>query len=96
MSDSATRTVTVNGEHGLHLVPCSLIAQAAAGFPCQIRISKGEQTVDATNIFDLMSLAAGQGAQLVLQATGLAANEAVDNLVRLFESGFQGHSKPDR
>lgn len=92
MSTRVTATVTVPGENGLHLVPCSLIAQNATAFACEIRISKGDRNADAKNIFDLMTLAAGQGAQLLLEAAGDQANEAVQSLVQLFESGFNGHS----
>lgn len=93
MSGSVSRNVSVKGENGLHLVPCSQIAQCASGFDCDIWILKGDRSVDARNIFDLMSLAAGQGCQLELQATGPGSNEAVASLAELFESGFQGHVK---
>lgn len=93
MSGSVTRKVSVKGENGLHLVPCSQIAQCASGFDCEIRILKGDRTVDASNIFDLMSLNAGLGCQLELQATGPDSHDAVASLAGLFESGFQGHVK---
>lgn len=93
MSGSVSRKVSVKGENGLHLVPCSQIAQCAGGYECEVRILKGDRTVDACNIFDLMSLNAGQGTQLELQATGPESNEAVASLAELFESGFQGHVK---
>ena len=93
MSDSVTAPVTVNGDHGLHLIPCSQIARASFAFACQVRIRKGDRTVDAKSIFDLMSLNAGKGTQLVLEATGEDASEAVTALSELFESGFGGHSR---
>jgi phosphotransferase system HPr (HPr) family protein len=93
MSDTVQATVTVPGENGLHLVPCSLIAQSATAHACDVKISKGSHTVDAKNIFDLMTLNAGQGARLLLEAAGEGASDAVDSIVRLFESGFNGHSK---
>ena len=93
MSELVTMPVTVNGEHGLHLVPCSLIARTASAFACQMRIKKGDRTVDAKNIFDLMSLNAGKGTQLILEATGDGASEAVRSLSDLFDSGFDGHSR---
>lgn len=93
MSGTVSRNVSVKGENGLHLVPCSQIAQCAGGFDCEIRILKGDRTVDARNIFDLMSLNAGQGCQLELQATGPGSDKAVNSLAEFFESGFQGHVK---
>lgn len=84
------RTVTVNQENGLHLVPCSLIAQTAGRHECDVRITKGELSVDAKDIFDLLSLSADCGTVLVLDASGTGAAQAIDELVQLFESGFSG------
>lgn len=83
------QTVTVNHENGLHLVPCSRIAQLAQGFACDIRICRDEQKVDARNIFDLIALGAGQGTVLILEASGDGASAAVESLVALFESDFE-------
>ena len=88
--DSVCRkTVTVNLENGLHLVPCSQIAQFARSYDCDVQISKGDLTVDAKNVFDLMTLNASHGTALVLEANGAGAAEAVDGLVNLFESNFE-------
>ena len=92
MSDAVTANVTVPGPNGLHLVPCSLIAQCAAAFSCKITIRKGATTADARNIFDLLGLAAGEGTVLNCEASGDDASEAIKSLVALFDSGFQGHA----
>lgn len=92
MSDAVTANVTVPGPNGLHLVPCSLIAQRAAGFACQITIRKGETSADARNIFELLGLGAGGGTVLNCEASGDDAPTAIETLVALFESGFQGHA----
>ena len=81
--------VTVDLENGLHLVPCSRIAELASRFDCQIRIMKGDQEVDAKTILDLMTLEATCGESLVLAATGSDAQEAVHQLTKLFASGFE-------
>jgi phosphotransferase system HPr (HPr) family protein len=88
MSDVVTASVTVNGENGLHLVPCSLIAQNAARYSSDLTISKGPKTVDAKNIFDLMSLGAGKGVELMVSACGDDAAAAIETLTELFEAGF--------
>jgi phosphocarrier protein HPr len=92
MSDAVTANVTVPGPNGLHLVPCSLIAQRAAEFACQITIRKGETSADARNIFELLGLGAGGGTILNCEASGDDAPSAIQSLVVLFESGFQGHA----
>ena len=88
--DSVCRqTVTVNLEHGLHLVPCSQIAQFARRHDCDVQISKDDLTVDAKNVLDLVTLKATHGTTLVLKATGDGAAEVVEGLVNLFESNFE-------
>jgi len=95
MSSSQPRNVTVNGEHGLHLVPCSLIAKAANSFASEIQIRTGSKLANAKNIFDLMGLGVGKGAVLLLEATGADAEVALDALEELFNSGFEPHSRPE-
>lgn len=83
------RSVTVRSENGLHLGPCSQVAQLAQKFRSSVRISKGELTVDAKSVFDLMILEAGHGTELVLAANGDDADDAVERLAHLFETNFQ-------
>ena len=91
MSETVTATVTVPGANGLLLVPCSLIAQTVAEFDCEVRIEKGQLSVNARNIFELISLSAGEGTELKLTAEGDVAEAAVQALIQLFKSGFNGH-----
>lgn len=93
MSDAVTATVTVPGTNGLHMVPCSLIAQRASKFSCQITIKKGDTIANARNIFELLGLGAGEGTELNCEATGENASQAIASLVDLFESGFEGHAE---
>lgn len=92
MSDPVSANVTVPGANGMHLVPCSLIAQCASEFGAGITISKGDTSADARNIFDLMGLGAGEGTVLTCEAVGDDASAAIESLVELFESGFKGHA----
>ena len=92
MSDAVTGNVTVPGTNGLHMVPCSLLAQRAARFACRITIKKGDTRADARNIFELLGLGASEGTVLACEATGEDAGPAMADLVDLFESGFEGHA----
>ena len=87
-------SVTVNLEEGLHLRPYSIIAQAVRDLDCDVRISNGELTVDAVNVLDLMTLNANHGTVLQLEASGVDAAEAVQSLVRMFETNFADDSTP--
>ncbi len=82
-------SVVVNLENGLHLVPCSQIAQVARRHVGEVRIRNGEKAVDAKNVLDLMTLRAEFGTTLELEATGAAADDVILELVRLFDLKFE-------
>ena len=81
-----TRTLTVTHQHGLHLRPCSAIVAAVGRHLAKVMIQKGSQIANAASIFDLLTLAATQGTELVLTATGPEAEEALKAVVGLFDS----------
>lgn len=82
------QTVTVNLENGLHMIPCSRIAQTVRNYGAEVQIHKGDQKADAGNVLDLMTLNVEYGTELTLQASGPGAEEVIKELVRLFESNF--------
>lgn len=82
------RRVTVKAEHGLHMRPCTLLAQAAKRFDSRIRLGNAGKKVDAKSVFDLLTLAAGPGAELDLEVDGPDAPDALEHLAALFDSNF--------
>lgn len=80
--------VVVNLENGLHLVPCSKIAELARNYECEVQIQMDDRRVDAKTIFDLMTLGASQGTHLMIEARGDMADEAIKRLTKLFETDF--------
>jgi phosphocarrier protein len=95
MNPASTRTVTVANLHGLHARPCLAISKTVGGFQADVTVNFDGQTASAASVLELLSLAAGQGDQLVLSARGPQAEEAVDALVRLFREEFGVHYDDD-
>ncbi|MBI3861795.1 MAG: HPr family phosphocarrier protein [Planctomycetia bacterium] len=85
---TCTREVIVKLENGLHIRPVSQIVKVAQKFSCELAIRKGDRTVDGKSILDLMSLAAEQGASLLLEGRGDDAAQAVEAIAALFERDF--------
>ena len=85
---TCTREVVVQLPNGLHLGPSSQVVRTALRFNCEVKIRKGERTIDAKSMLDLMTLAAEFGAGLVIEATGPDSVAAVDALSALFEKNF--------
>ena len=82
------RTVTISNQRGLHARAAARIAKLAEGFSAHINVGANGLTVSALSIMGLMLLAAGPGTSVEIDATGVAAEEAVAALVVLIETRF--------
>lgn len=83
------REVTVHLENGLHMVPCSRIAEHVRGFAGSVSIFVEDRSVDAKSIFDLLTLRAPLGTVLLIEAKGAGSAVLVDGLAALFERNFE-------
>ncbi|MCB0718267.1 MAG: HPr family phosphocarrier protein [Bacteroidetes bacterium] len=83
-----SRTVTVTNRAGIHTRPASMIVRTASKFKADFFIEKDGYEINGKSIIGVMTLAAEQGAELVLVMDGEDEQEALDALVGLFEDGF--------
>jgi phosphocarrier protein HPr len=89
---------TITNSHGMHLRPADLFARTAMRFQSRVTVSFEGQQVDGRSIVELLMLAARQGSQLSISATGADAEAALAALVELVEHGFgelEGESSPE-
>ncbi len=84
----ASRLVTVVNPQGLHARPADMFVRLAMQFDATIEIVREGDRFDGKSILSLMTLAAQQGTQLLLQADGADAAEALESLAELFRRGF--------
>jgi phosphotransferase system HPr (HPr) family protein len=84
-----SRAVTITNRHGLHARPAVTIVKTVRKYDAQTTIRKGNQTVDAASVLDLLSLGATQGAELLLSAKGRQAQEVIEALAQLFAAEFE-------
>ena len=92
-SSGTTRAeVVIANSLGLHARPAALFVQLASRFnDCEIRVSRvesDEEPVDGKSIMGLMMLAAAQGTQLNIEASGPTSGEVVQLLSELVENRF--------
>ena len=82
--------VTITNRLGMHARPAMLLAEIAQEFDSDISIRRTdhEDTVDAKSIMQLMMLAATEGTELEIKASGHDADASVERLVELIETGF--------
>ncbi|MEI6083799.1 MAG: HPr family phosphocarrier protein [Verrucomicrobiota bacterium] len=88
MSLTATKQLTVINKLGIHARPAALFVKVAGKFASQIHVEKDGETINGKSIMGLMMLAAAQGAQLTITATGADADAALKALEELFHKKF--------
>lgn len=79
--------VIVNRQ-GMHLRPAQQFVQTVLKFRSDVYIQKDGQRVNAKSIMGLLTLAAAQGAQIVVICDGEDAQEAMEAVRNLIDSGF--------
>ncbi|HZZ28684.1 MAG TPA: HPr family phosphocarrier protein [Pirellulales bacterium] len=84
----ANRTLVVNNPQGIHARPANLIVRLAQQFQSKIEFTKENHRVDGKSILELLTLAAVQGTELRVEATGPDAQHAIDALAELFAGNF--------
>jgi len=82
------RVVKIKNKAGLHTRPAATIVKLAARYKCEFFISRDGMNINGKSIIGVMTLAAEEGAELVLTFDGEDEEDAAKEIVELFESGF--------
>ena len=84
------KRVVIKNRLGIHARPATLLVHAAAKFEAEIFLSKGEvRRINGKSIMGIMMLAAEHGSELLIEAEGSDADEAVAQVAALLESDFE-------
>ena len=83
------RVITVSNRAGIHARPAAVLVRAIHGFACTIHLTRDTYTVNAKSIMSVITLGAAYGVQITIRADGPDEQDAVDTIVRLFESKFE-------
>jgi phosphocarrier protein len=82
------REITIKNRSGLHTRPAATLVKTAAGFKADFLIYKDGMEINGKSIIGVMTLAAEQGAVLLLRFDGPDEESAAVAVVDLFERGF--------
>lgn len=80
--------IKITNRLGLHARPAAQVAQTAARFQSDIKITKDQVEVNAKSIMGVLMLAAEYGATLHLECNGTDEQEAHRAITELFTSNF--------
>jgi phosphocarrier protein HPr len=78
------RTVTVGSASGLHARPAKIFVETASRQPVDVRISaNGKPPASARSLLSVLALGVEQGTEVILEAEGAEAEQALDTLAEL-------------
>ncbi|HYW93698.1 MAG TPA: HPr family phosphocarrier protein [Gammaproteobacteria bacterium] len=84
----AEREITIRNKLGLHARAAAKLVTLASRFDSEIRLRKGERTVNGKSIMGVLMLAAGQGTRLRVEAEGGDARDALEKIEQLIRERF--------
>ena len=85
--DASLRLTLVNPQ-GLHARPAAQIATAVGALAADVAVEACGRRADAASSLELLTLGAGQGAEITVSAVGADATQAVEAVRGLVEAGF--------
>ena len=83
-----TEDMLITNSLGMHLRPSQQLVQLVLKFECEVHLRKDGHRVNAKSIMGLLTLAAAQGSTLTVICEGEDAEEAMEAVRILVESGF--------
>lgn len=88
MRGTATATLTIVNELGLHARAATMLVQLASRFHADLFLSKDGREVNGKSIMGVLLLTATKGSQIGVRAVGRDAAKLVEAVARLVADGF--------
>lgn len=89
------RRVQIVNRKGLHARASAKLARLAMTLPAQVYVVRNGETANAHSIMDLLMLAAHQGSEVEVRASGPDAGPSVDAVCAMIEDGFGENDDDD-
>ena len=80
--------MAITNSLGMHLRPAQQFVQTVLKFRCDVHIEKDGERVNAKSIMGLLTLAAARGTRLTIICDGDDAQDAMEAVRHLIDSGF--------
>ena len=88
VAEEQRAVLQIKNRLGLHARAAALFVQTAQKFDAEVTVSKDDQVVNGRSIMGVMMLAAEQGSNIEVVATGPQAAEALQAITELLEARF--------
>lgn len=81
--------VTVKNQTGLHLRPAGILCRTAMLYKSHISLKHGDTTANAKSVLSVLGAGVKTGDELEITCEGMDEQEAMEAMVKLFESGLE-------
>ena len=83
-----TSRITISNRLGLHARASAKLTKLAAGYQCEVHLSRNGRRVNAKSIMGVMMLAAGLGTEVEIETDGADEEDAMQALRQLIDGRF--------
>jgi phosphocarrier protein HPr len=87
MSEATSRFKIIN-QLGLHARAATKLVQLASKFPCDVEVSREDQTANGKSVMGVLLLCGSIGTVIEVRATGERAEECVEAIGKLIADRF--------
>ncbi|GIK60790.1 MAG: HPr family phosphocarrier protein [Ignavibacteriota bacterium] len=82
------KKIKIINKAGLHTRPAATIVKMASKYKSEFYISRDGMSINGKSIIGVMTLAAEEGAELILNFNGEDEDQAAKEITEYFERGF--------
>ncbi len=79
------KEIIIKNKTGLHARPAADFVHLAQQFKCEIKVIKDNKVVNGKSIIGVISLGAGAGSKIVIQAEGDDEDKAIEELAKVLQ-----------
>lgn len=84
-----TQKVMVNNQSGLHLRPAGILCRTAMLYKSHITLTHKEVTANAKSVLSVLGAGVRTGDEVEIACEGTDEQEAMEAMLKLFESGLE-------
>ena len=82
------KKLEIKNKLGLHARAAALLVQTVNRFAAEVKISKGDQLVNARSIIGVLTLGAAKGSKVRVEARGKDAEDSMRAIEEIFKNNF--------
>ena len=84
-----TKKVKIDNKTGLHARPASILVDMSSKFDADLKLLYKNREANLKSIISLMALAIGPGEKVIIQAEGVDAEDAIEEIISVINNDFK-------